>query len=308
MEGEPRSILQVKNVTKSFGKFKAIDNLNLSLSAGKHLLLLGPNGAGKTTLIRCIMDLINYYGEIRVDGVDPKRDGKVAKGRIGYVAQNEGLYEGLTVEEHARLATDLKKVPLAHIQDKLETVGMWEKRKLKVKALSEGMRHRLGIALALIGDPPLLILDEPTSSIDMKGQIEVQGILRRLLDEGRSVLTTTHLTGLGELADEVAIIDKGRLLSMGSPADLLAKINASSKMYVRVQRSRIEPVMAFISGELHEECERQGDWIAVSVHRGSKIDAARRLLVSEQTILDIVIERTSIESEYLKLLNVGVGA
>jgi len=296
------TILTVQNVKKRYGKFNALDQINFEIKRGNHLLVLGPNGAGKTTLIKCIMDLVSFDGTIEVSGTDVKRDPRRAKSLIGYVPQNYAFYESLTVYEHARLTTRLKRADRAQMEEKLGTVDLWNVRMRKVRALSDGMKQRLGIALALIGNPPLLLLDEPTSNVDLRGQLEFQALLQDLLKQGKTLLTTTHLTGLGELASEVLVIDKGRTVASGSPVELLGKMNVTDTLYVRVNGGDATRVIELMKAHNATDLNARGEWITASVPNESKLEVVKSLLDSSYKIEDLMIERGKIESEYLKLL------
>jgi len=159
-------MVRIENVEKRYGKFTALQKLSLDIKPGSHLLILGPNGAGKTTLIKSMMGILNFNGRIEINGIDVNKDPRGAKRNIGYVPQNYAFYEGLTIFDHAVLSTRLKNLGKGQIEEKLRLVNLWDARKRRVRACSDGMKQRLGIALALIGNPKLLLLDEPTSNID----------------------------------------------------------------------------------------------------------------------------------------------
>ncbi len=297
-----QKILAVDKVKKKYGKFVALDTISFSIGKGRHLLVLGPNGAGKTTLIKCVMDLVKFEGKIEVGGTDVKRDARAAKKLIGYVPQNYAFYENLTVREHARLSVRLKEVGIEQMKEKLETVDLWHARDRKVRALSDGMKQRLGIAFALIGNPPLLLLDEPTSNVDLRGQLEFQTLLQGFLKEGKTLLTTTHLTGLGELANEVMVLDKGKMIANGTPYDLLGKINVTDTLYIRVDGTEKQNVTDLLLSEGASELVARSEWITASVPNEIKLKVLKSLLESGYKIEDLMIERSKIESEYLKLI------
>ena len=168
-------IVSIQNVEKRYGKFTALYKLSLDIKPGAHLLILGPNGAGKTTLIKSIMGILNFKGKVLIDGIDVNKDPRGAKKVIGYVPQNYAFYESLTLYDHAVLTTRLKNLGPEQIEEKLRLVNLWDARKRRVRACSDGMKQRLGIALALIGNPKLLLLDEPTSNVDLRGSSSSRG-------------------------------------------------------------------------------------------------------------------------------------
>ncbi|HXW36796.1 MAG TPA: ABC transporter ATP-binding protein [Nitrososphaerales archaeon] len=296
-------ILSVENVTKRYGKFLALENISLNLAQGNHVLILGPNGAGKTTLIRCIMDLVSFDGRISVDGVNVKRDSSAAKDHIGYVPQNYAFYEGITVKDHAILSTRLKNTARSEAEEKLKYVDLWNVKDKKVRALSDGMKQRLGIALAMIGNPPLLLLDEPTSNVDLRGQLEFQSLLKTLLKSGKSLLTTTHLTGLGELATQVVILDRGKVIGQGAPDILLKNMGVNDTLYMRVKQENSQAnVIRLLEAEGAIEVSSDGEWITASVPSSIKLKLVKDLLNSSEEIDDLLVERSKIEAEYVKLI------
>jgi len=301
-------VLDVNHVTKTYGRFKkftVLQDLSLQVERGRHLLILGPNGAGKTTLLKCILGLASFAGMIIVNGIDAKRESTEVKKGIGYMPQNYAFYENLSVYQQARMSQKLKHCKDEETNQMLRTVDLWNVRDRKVRALSDGMRQRLGIALAMLGDPPFLILDEPTSNIDLRGQLEFQDILLRLREEGKTMITTTHLTGLGELATEVMVLDRGRRIAYGSPEELLGRFNVSDTLYLRVSEAHRADLKKFVGERLGAEVTSKGRWLTVPISNAVKLEALKDLLLSGIKIEDLMLERTSIESEYLKLLDGG---
>jgi ABC-2 type transport system ATP-binding protein len=295
-------IVRIENLEKRYGKFTALHKLSLEIKPGAHLLILGPNGAGKTTLIKSMMGILNFNGKITIDGIDVNRDPRGAKRAIGYVPQNYAFYEALTIYDHAVLTTRLKNLGTGQIEEKLRLVNLWETRKRRVRACSDGMKQRLGIGLALIGNPKLLLLDEPTSNVDLRGQLEFQKLLRSLLAQGKTMITTSHLTGLGELATEVMVIDHGRVITRGPPEELLGRLSVNDTLYIRVQGVDAESVTRIARDLGAIDFEVEGNWLRASVPSKLKLGVLRGLLNSGISIADLLVERSEIESEYVKLL------
>jgi len=295
-------MLKVEDVTKKYGRFTALEHISMNLKRGRHLLVLGPNGAGKTTLIKCILGLAGFKGSIYVGGLSVKKASTKVKRFVGYVPQNYAFYENITVNEQARMSCSLKKVANGQAEEKLNIVDLWSVRNRKIRALSDGMKQRLGIALALIGDPPFLILDEPTTNVDLKGQLEFYGLLEKLLRGGITLLTATHLSGLGELANEIMILDGGHEVAIGEPSALLDKANISDTLYVRVKEDRTRDMMALIESFVKNGVAINGEWLTVSVPGNLKLRLLKSLMESGDGLRDVIIERTRIESEYVKLL------
>lgn len=282
-----------------------MDKVSLEVPVGVHMLVLGPNGAGKTTLIKCIMSLVSYKGKIEVHGVDIRKNAKKARSLIGYVPQSYALYDNISVMEHSRLTARLKGVGTAEIENILTTVGMLEFGRKKVRELSSGMRQRLGIALALIGDPPFLILDEPTSNVDMRGRFEFQKILDGLRHQGKTMLSTTHFAGLGEMATNVAIMDHGKIVASGDPSALLAKLKSASTIYLRLGAPDTPKAIEILKSEGATEIREEENWTAVTLPTANRMTALAALIRSGVSVDDIIFDRVAIESEYLRFLNGG---
>ncbi len=301
-ENESDVMLKAENVTKKYGKIAALEDVSINLKRGRHLLVLGPNGAGKTTLVKCILGLARFNGSIYVAGLSVKKASTEVKRLVGYVPQNYAFYENISVNEQAKMSCHLKRVGISQAEEKLNIVDLWRVRNKKIRALSDGMKQRLGIALALIGNPPFLILDEPTTNVDLKGQIEFQGLLTKLLEGGITLLTATHLTGLGELANEILVLDGGHQIAFGEPSALLNKVNIADTLYVKVKKDRIKGVTDLIESLVTNSLAVNGEWVTVSVPTNLKLRLLRSLIEDGDSVQDVVVERTRIESEYLKLL------
>ncbi len=307
-EAEEAPIVRIEKVKKKYGKFTALHELSLDIKPRSHLLILGPNGAGKTTLIKSMMGILNFSGRITIGGIDVTKDPRRAKTIIGYVPQNYAFYEALTLYDHAKLTTRLKNLGTDQIEEKLRLVNLWDKRDRRVRACSDGMKQRLGIALAMIGNPKLLLLDEPTSNIDLRGQLEFQKLLRSLLAQGKTMITTSHLTGLGELASEVIVMDHGRVITRGPPEELLGRLSVNDTLYIRVHGADAESVTKLIRDLGAIDSEMEGEWLRASVPSKLKLGVLKGLLNSGIAFSDLLVERSEIESEYVKLISSGASA
>ncbi|MFZ4642044.1 MAG: ABC transporter ATP-binding protein [Phycisphaerales bacterium] len=222
-------MISIQGVSMAFGRFQAVDDVSLSVAAGQSLALWGPNGAGKSTIIRCVLGLYRYSGSIRIGGLDVQRHGKEARRLIGYVPQEIGFYDDLRVHEAVRFFGGLKCVAVRDPDSVLDGVGLCGHAGKRIRELSGGMKQRLALAVALLGDPPVLVLDEVTASLDAMGRDELVGLLAQLSQDGRAMLFASHRQDeVHTLADRVAILERGRLQREGSPAELLdASMTAS---------------------------------------------------------------------------------
>ncbi len=221
-------MIQIRGLTKQYGNIKAVKNLSLSVDPGTVFGLLGPNGAGKTTLIKLMTTLAKPdSGELFIDGRDVVKDPLAVKKIMGVVPQENNLERELTAYENLVIYAMLHRVlnDQEKIASCLRLVGLWERRDELVSKFSGGMQRRLLIARALLSDPKILFLDEPSIGLDPQIRRQVADIIRRIRIDGRTVIITTHYIEEAEsLCDRVGILAKGSLIALGAPDDLKATI------------------------------------------------------------------------------------
>jgi ABC-2 type transport system ATP-binding protein len=218
------AVVEVNGLRKAYGDLEAVRGIDFEIRAGEVFGLLGPNGAGKTTTV----EILEGYrerdaGDVRVLGIDPQAARGDFRQRIGVVLQNaDPVYPILSVEEVVRLFAGYYRRPRDPAQV-IELVGLAEKRSAAIRSLSGGQRRRLDLAVALVGDPELLFLDEPTTGFDAAARRAAWEMIRGLRSLGKTVLLTTHyLEEAEQLADRVAVINSGRIVAAGTPAELTA--------------------------------------------------------------------------------------
>lgn len=216
-----------RGVSKRFGEMTALESLDLEVPPGQCVGLLGPNGAGKSTFIGCVYGAVmRSGGELRVFGHDPARDSRAIKQRLGVVTQENALDEELTVIENMRLyaAFGGVKKPLARIEELLADMSLEHKRNEPIRSLSGGMKRRLTFVRALLADPELLILDEPTTGLDPTVRHVLWDKVQGFRKAGKTVMVTTHYMHEAEiLCDKIIILNKGRAIAVGSPAELIER-------------------------------------------------------------------------------------
>lgn len=209
--------------------------VSFEVKPGRVLALLGKNGAGKTTTMHMTLGLLSTTsGRSLIDGIDVQARPLDAYRRVGYVSENVLLYGNLTAYENLRFFGRIggSTVPHAHLLDLLRRVGLHEDRDRRVRTFSKGMRQRLGLAIALVKDPPALVLDEPTTGLDPEGAEALLALVRALREEGRAVLLSTHdLDRVPEVADDVGVIARGRLVDVVAAPRHAADVRA---LYVRL--------------------------------------------------------------------------
>lgn len=215
--------VEIDRLTMRFGPVTAVDELSLHADAGEVLALLGPNGAGKTTTVETLEGFRTpTSGTVRVAGLDPVTDHDAVMAHLGVMLQSCRLYSAIKPREAVRLFASYYRRPLDPMA-LLERVGLQQRAGVAWRKLSGGEQQRLALALALVGRPEVVVLDEPTAGLDIEGRLLVRRIVAELRDEGVCVLLTSHeLDEVEKLADRVAIIDQGRLRAVGTPADLAA--------------------------------------------------------------------------------------
>jgi ABC-2 type transport system ATP-binding protein len=226
-------MITINNVTKRFGRAIAVDDVTLHVPAGESLALWGANGAGKTTLIRCALGLLRFQGDITVGGHDVRRRGKAARLLIGYVPQEIGFYDDLSVAEAVRFFSRLKGLGRPDTGRALERVGLTGQDSKLIRELSGGMKQRLALAIALLGDPPVLVLDEVTASLDAVGREEFVGLLERLSGAGRTMLFASHrIEEVSTLAGRVALLERGRVTRVAPCAAFVAELGRGSVLHL----------------------------------------------------------------------------
>ena len=217
-----KTVLELKNVSKSFGKRKIIDNLNLEVQEGEIYGFLGPNGSGKTTTIKMILKLISSdSGEIKVNGYDTTKEFEKAMECIGAIVENPDLYKYMSGIDNLRLHARIRNISEERIQEVLELVELKGREKDKVGKYSLGMKQRLGLALTLLHKPKVLILDEPTNGLDPAGIKTLRDILKEISHkEGVAVFVSSHiLSEMQLMCDKVAVLDYGKIVKVENIAD-----------------------------------------------------------------------------------------
>ena len=223
----------VDNFSKSYGSHRVVDQLHFTVHRGEVFALLGPNGAGKTTTVETLEGYRRPdQGSVRVLGRDPIREAQSLKPLIGVMLQQDGLYPALMAREILRLYAGYFREP-QNIDALLERVGLSAAARTRCRRLSGGQKRRLALAVALVGNPSLVFLDEPTAGMDPQARLATWEIIRDLKQRGATVLLTTHLMDEAErLADRVAIIDHGRLVALDTPSQMMGVQNATTVRFV----------------------------------------------------------------------------
>jgi ABC-2 type transport system ATP-binding protein len=273
--------IAVRGLRKSYGALEAVREIDFEVQRGEVFGLLGPNGAGKTTTV----EILEGYrkrdgGEVEVLGVDPATARSDWRERIGVVLQSSAMYETLTTAEMLRLFAGYYESPRP-VDEVVELVGLEEKRDDRVRRLSGGQRRRLDLGLALIGDPELIFLDEPTTGFDPRARRQAWETIRGLRGLGKTILLTTHyLDEAEQLADRVAVLSHGRIVASGTPAELTGSVPATEIRY-----------------------RENGREVVLETDEPTRVlhDLTARALAERRELEGLVVRRPSLEEVYLQL-------
>ena len=238
--------IEIQSLSKRFGDVVAVDDLSFVAREGAVTGFLGPNGAGKTTTLRMLLGLATPTAGSATIGGQPYGQLADPFRHVGAVLESTGFHPGRRARDHLRVLATAARLPLARVQEVLDQVGLAEASDRRVKSFSLGMRQRLGLASALLGEPEVLILDEPANGLDPEGVHWLRRFLRGFADQGGTVLVSSHLLAeVAQTVDEVVIITRGRLVSQASLADLTHRSQAG----VRVRTPRAEALRGALAAE-----------------------------------------------------------
>jgi ABC-type multidrug transport system ATPase subunit len=260
-------MIQVKNLTKRFGNTMAVDDLTFDIHAGEAVALWGANGAGKTTALRCILGVMPYEGSVMLGDYDVTWQGKAARRLLGFVPQEISLHDDLSVQETLRFYGRLKKAP-ADSEDAtrlLGRLGLSSYTHKAVRDLSGGMKQRLALAIALLADPPVLILDEPTANLDVQARGDFLGLLGELKAAGKTLLFSSHrLEEVAALANRVLLMEAGQLAADCPPWELGSKLGSRALLKLHLGEEWIETAVSTLTHNGYRASRNgRGIWVQV---------------------------------------------
>jgi len=306
-------VIEVQNLTKRYGRITAVEDVSFRVERGEILGFLGPNGAGKTTTMRILTGYLPATeGKAIVAGFDVFDQPVEAKRRTGYLPETPPLYPDMTVQEYLGFVAKIKGVPSAERRDRIQQVM----RRTRIddmaarltSKLSKGYRQRVGLAQALIHNPDVLILDEPTAGLDPKQIIETRQLIKELAGNHTIILSTHILPEVSQTCERVIIINKGRVVAVDTPRNLTARLQGSETMYVQIDAngSDAEPALRRVPGVTRVvEADRTADIVGYEVEseRGRDIrrDLARTIVGSSWGLLELRPMRMSLEEVFLSL-------
>tara|TARA_R110000868_G_scaffold241497_3_gene496999 strand:- start:804500 stop:805396 length:897 start_codon:yes stop_codon:yes gene_type:complete len=265
-------MIHAHQVTKRFGRTTAVDDLSFDLGESESIALWGSNGAGKTTLIRCLLGIFPFNGRVTVGGYDVQRRGKVARSLVGYVPQELAFHDDARLGNSILFFARLRGVGSAEAVRVLEMVDLCGHEGKRVRDLSGGMKQRLALAIALISDPPIIVLDEPTSNLDASGRGEVVETLRKLRDSGKTLLFASHRPDeIHSLASRVLVMEKGKLISDVTPSELWPTHSAIQTMRLYISMGTEESAASVLRDAGHA-VNLNGHGLCVSVPHNLKAE------------------------------------
>ena len=312
---EPDIAVQVRALVKTYGTTRALDGVDLEIPAGKVLGLLGPNGAGKTTTVRILTTLLRPdSGEAWVAGHDVLADPDPVRRKIGLSGQYAAVDENLTGFENlymvGRLYGRKKAAARQRARELLARFALEEAADRPAKGYSGGMRRRLDLAGALVAEPTVVVLDEPTTGLDPGGRLDTWDVIKELVADGTTVLLTTqYLEEADQLADTIVVIDKGKVIARGSADELKAQIGGERLELVLASAgdlpATLEILRAVGSGEPSGDDHTRRAEILVDTGPKALIEALRRLDAQGITVQDVALHRPTLDDVFLSLTGHG---
>ena len=311
-------MIEVKNVTKKYPNIKAVDNINFTIKDGEVVGFLGPNGAGKTTTMNMITGFIEpTEGQIIINGFDIVKKSKKAKKQIGYMPEGVPLYTELTAREFVNYMAELKDVKAKErkeaVEKAIEETGLKDVQNKLIKNLSRGYKQRVSMAGALIGDPKILILDEPTVGLDPKQITEIRNLIKELGKTHTVILSSHILSEVSQICNKVIIINKGKIVAIDTPENLEAKVSNKNCLYVTVEDP--EDKMNIIKNKIKEIkkielVEKNEDGTKQYMIESEDNADLRKMIFSELAKEDITIFEmkkadTTLEDAFMKLIEGG---
>ncbi|MBU3102697.1 ABC transporter ATP-binding protein [Clostridium gasigenes] len=302
-------MLVIKDLEKSYGKFKALNKLNLEIKKGEIFGFIGPNGAGKSTTMKIISGLLSPdSGEVYVDGIDAIKNNKALKDKIGYMPDFFGVYDNLKAIEYLEfyasiygiVGTDARKLGM----DLLELVNLQDKYDCNVDGLSRGMKQRLCLARCLVHNPELLILDEPASGMDPRARFEMKGILKNLKDMGKTIIVSSHiLPELGEICTNIGIVKNGTVVCHGTVDEIMSRA-AGLSPYIITVMDNVEKAIESLR-EIPEvgEISVDGNKITANISGGDKEgkDLLKALVLKDVSVIGYARAVGNLEDVFIQI-------
>lgn len=283
-------LIRVEHLTKRFGSFVAVQDVSFDVAPGEAVALWGANGAGKTTILRCLLGLYSFEGHIWVGGYHARWQGREVRRLVGFVPQELALYDDLSAGETLTFYACLKHTTPDSVARWADRLGLKELAGKAVRELSGGMKQRLALAVALLGDPPILLLDEPTANLDVRSRREFFDLLLELKAAGKTVLFSSHrFDEVVHVADRVLVLESGVLVADGSPTELAASLDGRLVVRLVVEGTRVDEAVQLLR-QAGLEAERNGVGVRVRVFPQAKVEPFQVLLSAGVPVRDFHVE------------------
>lgn len=294
--------ISVTNLTKTYQDVKAVKNATFSVKKGEIFGFLGPNGAGKTTTIKSILGLIYPdTGEISINGLQMKSKSKNAKKYVGYLPEKVAFYDNLTALQNMYFYAEMKQVPKSECKPLIIEMGLEHAINKKVGKFSKGMQQRLGMARALLGNPPILILDEPSGGLDPRGVALVRNKIKEMKEKGSSVFVSSHILGeVQEVCDRVGIINKGTIVAEDTVDNLRGRLNLKPVLVIELDKitDKIKKSVQKIDGV--EDIKTIGVMMHISCDQKAKSKIIIAIEKAGGNIHNIQIKEPTLEEVFMK--------
>jgi ABC-2 type transport system ATP-binding protein len=301
-------MIEVSNLTKRYGTHLAVDHISFKAKSGEVVGLLGPNGAGKTTTMRMLTGFMPpSEGKASIAGHDIVEDSLEARRSVGYLPERVPVYPDMTVRGYVTFWAKLRgaKNPGKSVDAALERVQLTDRQNTLIRHISKGMRQRLGLAQALVHNPPVIILDEPTIGIDPQQVIEFRENVRAL-GKDHTVLFSTHILSEAEqVCDRVLILDKGHIIAQGKPAELRRKLQSGAALYVEIggaSAAKARDLLKAIPGVESVEADGKGFVLRVKGDTDVRGEVSARVIQAGYKLLEMRAVASSLESIFLELV------
>ena len=291
-------ILSISNLTKKYGSLTAVDDLSFTIEKGNVYGILGPNGSGKSTTLGIVLNVVNKTnGEFNwFKGTETTHQ---ALKKVGAIIERPNFYPYMTAAENLKLVCKIKEVPADKIDEKLEVVGLLDRKNSKFKTFSLGMKQRLAIASSLLNDPEILILDEPTNGLDPQGIHQIREIIKKIASEGTTILLASHLLDeVEKVCTHVVILQKGRSLYTGS----VDNMNASHGFFTLKSENLDALHQALESIDIINNIKKEGDMIVAYINEPLESSELNKILFNKGiTLSHLVHRKESLEELFLEI-------
>ena len=292
------NVLEIQGLSKNYGSVAALQNVSFSVPQGSIYGLLGPNGSGKTTTLGIVLDVLNASsGSFQWFG---QPYSSASKRRIGAILETPNFYPYLSAYKNLQIVADIKKADHREIENVLEMTGLLQRRNSPFKSFSLGMKQRLALAASLLGNPEVLVLDEPTNGLDPQGIADVRELIRKIASEGKTIIIASHLLDeVEKVCTHVAVLQKGILKAAGPVSEILAQ---QDQVLVSVPQPEIAlsllKTLPFVENIIPER-----EWLKLTLKQGfSSADVNRSLFENNLIASQLVVRKKSLESQFLEIV------